>query len=201
VIQSAVPREEFGGAGRYNPGSRPPRSPAMVMPSTRASGSPSINMRSEKVPESPSSALQVIVLSVRRADREPFSLDPGWEAGAAAAAQPESNIRLYDLRRCPGTAPGAAPGIRRSPVVRDALRIDNAHAREGQALLACETTEPIDQSERERVLTPLGSPGKQNPAHRQALPVRTDPPLGRHHLQPGGSSPTGAREPLRTRFS
>ena len=77
-----------------------------------------------------------------------FPLDAGWEGSAAAATQPRIQHRLYDLRRRQGQRPAQPLVSVVRHVVRDALRIDNAHSREGQALLAGEPRNRLDQSER-----------------------------------------------------
>ena len=61
--------------------------PAIVMPSISTKGSPSMIMRSAKVPLSPSSALQTMYFCVGRRVEHGLPLDAGREAGAAAAAQ------------------------------------------------------------------------------------------------------------------
>ena len=80
----------------------------MAMPSIRVNGSPSMSMRSAKVPLSPSSALTHTYFcgGVGLRDRAP--LDAGGEAGAAAAAQPGGE----DLVDAAG---GPMPRARRSP--------------------------------------------------------------------------------------
>ena len=59
---------------------------AGVMPSITTKGSPSMIMRSAKVPLSPSSALQTMYFAVGACLRHRLPLDAGREAGAAARA-------------------------------------------------------------------------------------------------------------------
>src|SRR6266480_3922979 len=94
--------------------------PAMVMPSIRASGSPSISMRSENVPESPSSALQVTYFR------------------PAASAQAGSRDRLHDGRRLHGQCPGEPLVAAVLDIIRYARGVDDAHALEGETLLTLE---------------------------------------------------------------
>ncbi len=62
----------------------------MVIPSISAKGSPSICMRSEKVPESPSSALQTMYLGVAAASSTVFHLMPVGKAAPPRPRRPES---------------------------------------------------------------------------------------------------------------
>jgi hypothetical protein len=98
-------------------------------------------MRSEKVPESPSSALQ-----------DGFPLNPGRKGGAAPATQPGIQHRLHDgLRSHRQRTAQPLVAILRD-VVGNARRIDDTDAREGQTLLAREPRQRIDESERQGVV-------------------------------------------------
>ncbi len=64
--------------------------PAMVMPSTSVNGSPSISMRSENVPESPSSALQTTYFGAADWSCTVFHLMPVGNAAPPRPRRPES---------------------------------------------------------------------------------------------------------------
>ena len=123
-------------ARRCSPGSRRPRSPAMVMPSISTKGSPSMIMRSEKVPESPSSALHTTYFWSAGRVQHRLPLDAGREGRAAAPAQsglrspPRRSSAPLQCQRIAQTAPAAMRFV-----VGEAERIGDADAREGQALL------------------------------------------------------------------
>ena len=68
------------------------------MPSMSANGSPSMSMRSAKVPLSPSSALQTMYFWSAGCVEHGAPLDAGREPGAAAAAQAGVDHLLDDRR-------------------------------------------------------------------------------------------------------
>ena len=73
--------------------------PAIAMPSISTKGSPSMIMRSAKVPLSPSSALQTMYFAVAGRIEHRLPLDAGREARAAAAAQARFGDLLDDVGR------------------------------------------------------------------------------------------------------
>ena len=125
--------------------------PAIVMPSISTKGSPSMIMRSAKVPLSPSSALQTMYFCSALRLRHRAPLDAGREAGAAAAAQ----ARLHDFlddrigaeRQRPFEALAAAMGA----IILERERIDDAAAREGQPRLPLEPGNVLGRAEPQRV--------------------------------------------------
>ena len=94
----------------------PTARPAIAMPSISMKGSPSISMRSAKVPLSPSSALQTMYFwsAVRVGDGLP--LDAGREAGAAAAAQ--AGLRSLPRRWPPAPSASARSQAREAAMGR-----------------------------------------------------------------------------------
>jgi hypothetical protein len=109
--------------------------PAMVIPSISTKGSPSMIMRSAKVPLSPSSALQTMYFLRRLGLRHGAPFDAGRKSGAAAAAQ----ARLHDFldgrlgaeRERPFEALVPAVGA----VVLERARVDHAAAGESESRL------------------------------------------------------------------
>lgn len=83
---------------------------AMAMPSIRQNGSPSISIRSAKVPESPSSALQQTNFSSPSALSTVFHLIP---AGKPAPPRPRSPESVTSLT----TSAGSMASARRSPAM------------------------------------------------------------------------------------
>src|ERR1700678_3591510 len=112
--------------------------PAIVMPSITTKGSPSMIMRSAKVPLSPSSALQTMYFWSAAACATVFHLIPVGKPGAATAAQAgsrdigEDGIRGKRQRALKSLV--AAMGT----VIPDRTRVDHAATREGQAGLPLE---------------------------------------------------------------
>jgi hypothetical protein len=82
---------------------------AMVMPSITTKGSPSMIMRSAKVPLSPSSALQTMYLRLARASATVFHLMP---VGKPAPPRP----RRPDVVRSARIASGVSDSARSSPL-------------------------------------------------------------------------------------
>ena len=93
------------------PYSAPTASPAIAIPSSRQYGSPSINIRSLKVPESPSSALQHTYLRSACVAATVRHLIP---AGTAAPPRPRSPLRTTASTM---SVPGISSALRspRSP--------------------------------------------------------------------------------------
>ncbi len=85
------------------------RAPAIVMPSISTNGSPSIIMRSEKVPESPSSALQTTYFWPAGVSSTVFHLMP---VGNAAPPRPRRPGLRSPPRRC---RPAPCASARRRP--------------------------------------------------------------------------------------
>ena len=71
--------------------SGPTAKAAIAMPSIRQNGSPSINMRSAYVPESPSSALQTMYFCAATTPKTVFHLMPVGNAAPPRPRKPESN--------------------------------------------------------------------------------------------------------------
>jgi hypothetical protein len=74
------------------PWEAPTATAAIVMPSMRLSGSPSISIRSENVPESPSSALQVTYFWPAGCSSTVFHLIPVGKAAPPRPRKPEPMI-------------------------------------------------------------------------------------------------------------
>jgi hypothetical protein len=85
----------------------------MAMPSSRQKGSPSISMRSEKVPESPSSALQTTYFCAAARRMHGAPLDAGRKGRATAPAQARIG-HGRTIAPAPWPAPGAGPRRRRA---------------------------------------------------------------------------------------
>ncbi len=88
---------------------RADRERAMVMPSISTNGSPSMIMRSEKVPESPSSALQTTYFDRAGRVQHGAPLDAGGEGGAAASAQAGLDDGFDDVGAAEGERVAQAP--------------------------------------------------------------------------------------------
>ncbi len=154
------------------------------MPSTRLSGSPSISIRSEKVPESPSSALQVTYFCAGRLIEHGLPLDAGRKRRPAAAAQARAGDRLHDglgAHRERASQPLIAAV---DDIICHACRVDDADTRKRQALLAGEPRNRISQSRAtERVCAALQEVRVEEARHiaRAHGPVG-DPSARRRHL-------------------
>ena len=115
----------------------------MVMPSISTNGSPSITMRSAKVPESPSSALQTMYFWSAGASRQVFHLMPVGKAAPPRPRRPES------VTACTMAAgaqrerrfQSAVAAVR--AVVVEAARIDDADAGERESLLALQVGDVV----------------------------------------------------------
>ena len=164
----------------------------MVMPSMSANGSPSMSMRSENVPESPSSALQAMYFCAGRLVEHRLPLDAGRKRGAAASAQARSRSRRA---RCPAAA-WRAPRQSRIAAVRDVVvevrRIDDAEARAGEPLLAREpgmrSMSPRRSAMRARR---RASPRRAARARRRRAPVHRRRGPRRSPLRPAARASTG----------
>ena len=136
---------------RCSPASPRPRTPAIAMPSISTKGSPSMIMRSAKVPLSPSSALQTMYFCAAAVVRHRLPLDPGREPGAAAPAQARRR-HLVDRRLRPDLDRPREPlpaAVRRIVVERH--RIGDAAARERQPRLPREERDRLDRPDRPRM--------------------------------------------------
>ena len=136
--------------------------PAIVIPSISTKGSPSMIMRSAKVPLSPSSALQTIYFWSAAAG-DGFPLDPGRKSGAAAAAQ----ARLRDLfghrRGRHLQRPFQALVAIVSAIVVQRTRIDDAATGEGQPRLSLEERNILGPAEKQRMLIVAGGTASNGP--------------------------------------
>ena len=122
------------------------------MPSISTNGSPSMIMRSENVPESPSSALQTMYFCSAAVAEHRAPLDAGRERRAAAAAQARFVTwarRWRAASSASGCAQAATAAVR--DVVLELQRIGDADAREGQALLLLEVRDLLDRAQLQRV--------------------------------------------------
>ncbi len=108
----------------------------MAMPSSRQKGSPSISMRSENVPESPSSALQTTYFCAAGVASTVCHLMPAGKGGATATAQARVGHGTND----PGPRHGLCAAQALAPAMRNVVgqrtRIDDADASTDKARLA-----------------------------------------------------------------
>src|ERR1700733_9301468 len=107
--------------------------PAMVMPSITTKGSPSMIMRSAKVPLSPSSALQTMYFCSPLVVATVFHLMPVGKPGPATAAQPgggDIGKNFVRGQRQRALEPLVAV---MGTIILDRTGIDDAAPREGQA--------------------------------------------------------------------
>ncbi len=129
------------------------------MPSISMYGSPSIVMRSENVPESPSSALQTTYFCAAAVVQHRLPLDAGRERCATAAAQARLRHLLDDGRAVERQrALQAGPTFVRF-VIGERQRIGHAHARERQALLPREIRDRFGRALAQRVCAAVEQPG------------------------------------------
>ena len=174
---------------------------ATSIPSISRNGSPSISIRSAKVPLSPSSALHTTNFSSPGRLQHGAPLDPGREAGAAAAAQAgvgdeRAQVRRVHLQRA--AQPGQpAVGL----VLARGERVGHADPGEGQPLLA---GQPVDVVGRARARAggrrPPGRGTRRRTARarRRRRPARRRPGRRRSSTSTSGSSHSMPRDPLRT---
>ena len=161
------------------------------MPSISAKGSPSISMRSAKVPESPSSALATMNLRRRAASAAVFHLMP---VGNPAPPRP----RRPDAVTSATVAAGPSSSARASPlsppcgaIVVERGRIDHAAAGEGEAGLPGEEGNVLRPPQPQRMRPAGQHPGGEQPGQ-----------VGRAHRAvgdpPGGASRPRPSAPART---
>ena len=117
-------------------------------------------MRSEKVPESPSSALQTMYFCSAVVPSTVFHLMPVGKAAPPRPRRPDVRHRVHD--RAPGPCASALreaaiAAVRDVVVERDG--IGDADAREGEALLLREVGMLLGEAERERVRLALEESG------------------------------------------
>ena len=139
--QRARRRADIPRAGRCNPAWRRPRVPAMVMPSMSANGSPSMSMRSENVPESPSSALQAMYFCAAALIEHGLPLDAGGKRRAAAAAQARNRSPRARSRAAASKAPRSGPRSRRARCSRRCRK--DPRRRGARAVSRCWLREPF----------------------------------------------------------
>ena len=121
------------------------------MPSISTNGSPSMIMRSEKVPESPSSALQTMYFCARRRASTVFHLMPAGKAAPPRPRRPESSTCCTICAPAPAPARGAGREAVVRHVVVERQRIGDADAREGQALLLLQVGDLFGRAEAQRM--------------------------------------------------
>ena len=153
----------------------------MAMPSMSTNGSPSMIMRSAKVPLSPSSALQTMYFwpGIRSCHRAP--LDASGEPGSAAAPQPGADDLLDGGRRADGAGAGQAEQPAMGAVIVERDRVDDAAAGEGQPGLARQGT-------------------GWRPAHREGADARRHPAARRRRGRAHPPPPRGRRRCGRPAF-
>ena len=157
-------------------------------------------MRSENVPESPSSALQTTYFWSAGCVEHRLPLDAGRERGAAASAQAGVGDLCDDLLAGVSVERVAQDrDSRRARGSRRATRIDDADAREREPLLLLQVRDLFGRTERERVLAALEKPGVEQARRRR----RRHRPVGdaarRRRLDLDERlEPDRPREPLRT---
>ena len=187
------------------------------MPSISRNGSPSMSMRSAKVPLSPSSALQTMYFCSAGASSTVLHLMPVGKPGTAASAQPGLCYHLDDpgRRERQGTLQAFASAV--SAVGVERQRIDDAATGEGEAGLAREPADPVDRPEIlgcacRRGVAPRSSPsltrranvgGLDRPeAVAHAADLHLDQRLQPHHAARAGAHDlhrlAGRRAPWRT---
>ena len=143
------------------------------MPSISENGSPSISMRSENVPESPSSALQTMYFCAARLVEHGLPLDAGRERRAAAAAQ--AGLEHFVDDRCPGRVSSArarpavaarARGSRRGRADRCARRARTSGAAASRTRDAPRSARGAADARRPRSSPAATSPGTSRCRHR-----------------------------------
>ena len=171
--------------------------PAIAMPSISTKGSPSMIMRSAKVPLSPSSALQTMYLRSAGRIEHRLPLDAGREAGAAAAAQAGLGDLLDDVGRRHRDRVLQALQAAMRLVVVERQRVGDAAAREGQPRLPGEERDLVRVAERQRLCVPP----VRKPASNRRWHVRRPSPArrrrGRWRSPPRPSAPGNRRRASR----
>ena len=119
ALSIADARADIRSADRCSPCVAPTARPAMAMPSISTKGSPSISMRSAKVPESPSSALQTMYLWSRLGARHGLPLDAGRESPRRRARAGPTPSLPRRSPRAPRRQRASGPRARRA---RDSRR-------------------------------------------------------------------------------
>ena len=119
-------------------------------------------MRSEKVPLSPSSALQTMYFWSRLGLQHRLPFDAGGKARAAAAAQAGLGDFLDDVggRHVERAAQALEPAM--GFVIFQRERIGDAAARKGQPLLLREIGDRLDQTELQGMIA-IGTGGAESP--------------------------------------
>ena len=121
----------------------------MTMPSIKENGSPSMSMRSAKVPLSPSSALQAMNLRSEAVSSTVCHLIPVGKPGAATAPQSRVGHFGHDLlrRHLKRAAQSAQAACRL--VVGDRERVVYPDAGEGETRLALEMRDLLGLAQKE----------------------------------------------------
>ena len=169
------------------------------MPSISRKGSPSISMRSAKVPLSPSSALQTMYFWSAATPATVRHLIPVGKARAAAPAQARGDD-LLDRRARAQRDRAVEPREAAVPaIIVERQRIDDAAARENQPLLVLEIGDLVDQAERFGVRAAArGTRRRTARARRRGQPARRRSGPRRVSTSTIGSSQKRPREPVRT---
>ena len=150
----------------------PTAMPAIAMPSISRKGSPSMIMRSAKVPESPSSALQTTYFRALGASAHGAPFDAGRESRAAAAAQ----ARIATTSSTIAAGPSADGALEPAPaamgaVIGDRQRVGDAAAREGEPRLPREERHVFRAADPQAdAAPPSSSPPPAGPRHRRRRP-------------------------------
>ena len=118
----------------------------MVMPSMSTNGSPSMTIRSEKVPESPSSALQTMYFCAPGAPSTVFHLMPAGNAAPPRPRRPEAVTRSTICAGVEGERGLEAAIAIVGEIVIQRRGVGDAHACEGQSLLAREIGNVLGRS-------------------------------------------------------
>ena len=192
------PRADIPSGCRCSPWWRRPRCRRWSCPRSRTKGSPSMIMRSAKVPLSPSSALQTMYLRSALVCATVFHLMPVGKPAPPRPRRPEvvtsARIASGVERQRALEALVAAMGA----VILDRARIDHAAAREGQAGLPLQPGNLVGDAEPQRMRAVAGHRIEQR---RRRRPRVTGPKATRPcgvATSTIGSSQYSPREPVRT---
>ena len=154
----------------------------MTMPSISRKGSPSISMRSAKVPLSPSSALQQMYFCGAGWSSTVFHLMPAGNPAPPRPRRPDSSTSAQIAAGSDRKRPAQAGEPAMRGVVVEVERVDHADAGEGQPFLMREIRAFLDQAEAERMLLA----GEDGVEHRGGVlgadRAEADAALGRHGL-------------------